>query len=42
MRHTYHSMVEATGAILGVPQKLMRHSDIATIPVRQFLHGYEA
>lgn len=30
MRHTYRSMVEATGATIGVQQKLMRHADIAT------------
>lgn len=30
MRHTYRTMVEATGATIGVQQKLMRHADIAT------------
>jgi len=30
MPHTYRSVVEATGATLGVQQKLMRHADIAT------------
>jgi len=29
-RHTYRSMLDATGAPIGVQQKLMRHAQVAT------------
>jgi len=30
LRHTYRSLLDETGAPVGIPQKLMRHSSVAT------------
>lgn len=42
-RHTYRSWLDATGAPLGVQQKLMRHAQISTtIDVWECADGIEA